>query len=145
MNSQSEPVRSELLLGQLPFASSAVRMKTILSNQTADIPEHADVTQEDARVLWGPQRNPVEGLQSHQRRTQTPGKKGGPGWTVGGEAGRNWLSLHHLFFHVGRDRGRYVGFHYAKRSVRPPPHRSCHLGRWVSGRNVKFLEREIYH
>lgn len=65
--------KAKLLL----FATSTMRMKTTLCNQSADSPENVNVALE-GYVHWyseGPQRNPVEGLQSHQCRTQSPWKE----------------------------------------------------------------------
>ena len=57
-------------------------MKTFLSNQTVDVPEKCQCYSEGTdSYCEGPQRHPVEGLQSHQCRAESlwKEKKEAPG------------------------------------------------------------------
>lgn len=74
--------KAKLLL----FATSTVRTKTTLSNQSTDSPENVNITLE-GYMHWyseGPQRNPVEGLQFQGCRTQSPRKEETPSGPMAG-------------------------------------------------------------
>ncbi|KAG8524047.1 60S ribosomal protein L9 [Galemys pyrenaicus] len=69
-------------------------MKTIFSNQTINIPYYVNMSLKGGFCCYceGPQRHPVEGLQSHQFGTQSLWKERiDSGLTNGMEIERNWL------------------------------------------------------
>lgn len=73
------------------FAASTLRMKTVLSNQTVDVPENVDVTLQGPQLLGRPRGTLWRDFNPIHAELSLLGKKKRPRGDRWWETDRNWL------------------------------------------------------
>ncbi|KAF5914502.1 hypothetical protein HPG69_016453 [Diceros bicornis minor] len=119
-----------------------MRMKTILSNQTVDIPENIDITRKGhTGVMKGPRGTLQRDFNDMNVELSLLGKKKKRLWVDKWWGNRKELAMActiccHVYSMI---KGVPWGFLYKRRPVGSLPHHHCHSGGWVSLRVATLI------